>query len=78
MATEMLGAIFANQMMLLLQRCVKNVVQSTNGQYYLWKNHKKRCTSGIYGAINCILVQGTQSCDGTLCRLFCQKQNHSC
>ena len=35
MATEMLGAIFAFQMMLLLQRCVRNVVLSTNGHCYV-------------------------------------------
>ena len=38
MATEMLGAIFACHMMLLLHRCVKNVVLFTNGVCYVWKS----------------------------------------
>jgi hypothetical protein len=56
MATEMLGAIFAFQMMLLLQRCVRNVVLSTNGHCYVGKGSRKckYMPNMIYGASNCI------------------------
>ena len=82
MATEMLGAIFAFQMMFLLQRCVRNVVFSTNGHCYVGKSSRKfkYMPDMKYGASNCISLHMGHKVmmAGTSWQLFCRKHNHSC
>jgi len=77
MATEMLGAIFAFQNMFLLQRCVRNVVLSTNGHCYGGESSRKckYMPDMKYGASNCIPLHMEHKVmiSGTSWQLFCRK-----